>query len=34
MWYVVCAILGAAIGGALAWLLAVNSTRSQSTITM
>jgi len=34
MWYVVCAILGAAIGGALAWLLAVNRTRSQSTITV
>jgi DNA recombination protein RmuC len=32
MWYVACAILGAAIGGALAWLLAVNRTRSQSTI--
>ncbi len=34
MWYAVCAILGAAIGGALAWLLAVNRTRSQSTLTI
>jgi hypothetical protein len=34
MWYVLCAILAATIGGALAWLLAVNRTRSQSTITI
>ena len=34
MWYVVCAILGAAVGGALAWLVAVNRTRSQSAITI
>ncbi len=34
MWYVACAILGAAIGGALAWLLAVDRTRSQSKITI
>ena len=34
MWYVACAILGAVIGGALAWLLAVNRTRSQSTSTI
>jgi DNA recombination protein RmuC len=34
MWYVACAILGAAIGGALAWLLAVNRTRSQATMSI
>lgn len=34
MWYVVCAILGAAIGGALAWLLAVSRMRSKSTISI
>ncbi|MBE3063614.1 MAG: DNA recombination protein RmuC, partial [Spirochaetes bacterium] len=34
MWYALCAILGTAIGGALAWLLAVNRTRSQSSLTI
>jgi len=29
MWYIVCAILGAALGAVLAWLLAANHTRSK-----
>jgi DNA recombination protein RmuC len=31
MWYVVCAVLAAAIGAALAWLLAASRTRAQLT---
>lgn len=30
MWYIVCAILGAVIGGVLAWLLASNRSKSQA----